>query len=173
MRKLKRVNVRRMRLGAALSCLMTLGAIAGPMGVAPAHAEGCADAEVEVPSLRIEMVAQSRSVRRGETAKIVARVVRSAKRSGHADHMGRPETVVPAENVNVFVSLSVGRGTALDGGKTDDKGYLTLSPRIPAKAPLGHVDAFSSAEKEIHRAGCIRVVETGAIEIHGFLKIKA
>ena len=156
---------KKMRLAAALSAVLTLGAVAGPIGSVPALADECSIPGLDVPSLRIELTPAARAVRRGQNAWIVARVTRIDQR--------RPHLAVPVQYADVFLSLSIGKGTAFDAGTTNRRGYVTLIPHIPARAPLGTVDAFSTAENEVEQAGCVHVREKGSIEIPDLLRIKA
>lgn len=159
--------MKKLRVAAALGFSLTLGTVVGPVGSQGALAAECSPVDVDVPSLSIELTPHSRTVRRGRNAWVEILVTRVSQGTGNT------RVAVPASGVSVYFSLIAGDVHIVDGAETDRRGRATMKVRIPTSSVTGPVDAYSSAHREVKRAGCAAVNERGQIEIPDFLRIRA
>lgn len=167
-------------LGAALAALVIPTPSLATAGTGQCSGPG---EVVTLPTLSVNLNADTKSIRRGRTVAVTAHVQRI--RALRADqppidsmrtHLDRswviPIPSLAAEGVSVAVNLSVGKQNFYGLGTTDAEGTAQLSIRIPQSAPPGAADADSIATKSLASSGCLMVMEEGKSHSDNFIRIR-
>lgn len=165
-------------LSPLLAALLLVTVLGGAAPAAPSEGDGTgscgADVLLTMWTFHVRLEAEKGAVRAGREATLHVRVSRPAREDPLGLSLGPtldPPSRIPAEDVNLGVSITHGSHRVAVLARTGEDGTATATVRIPRKFPTGEADASAFAWNTVV-GGCLIVEEVGKVRESGLLEVR-